>query len=542
MSNRTPCQPSETCGPGHPEPEPEPAAGQRVQVAAVIAVMAGVRAGIWKTAAPTSIRSVCAATQASTVGGVGAVGLRGPDDAVAEPVGLLGQGEVVGVVAGAPVAEVQSESHPAERNVRPRRPDADRPSGSALACRTMEQRYARGGPACGSRRLGLGTMTWGRDTDEHEAAEQLEAFLDAGGTLLDTAAAYGEGAAEELLGTLLRDQVATATRSSSRTKAGISRRAGDADRRHLAPARCSRRSTRSWPGSAPTTWTCGWSTPGATRAARGDAVGAGLRGERGRARYVGISNYSGWQTAQAATWQQACPGAVPLVATQVEYSLLDRGVEVEVLPRRDGARARRARLVAARPRGADRQVPQRHAGRLAGAPRTTSRRSSSRTWTRARAQIVDAVARAADGLDCHRWRWRSLGPGPPGCHGSLLGARTAPSSRPRWPPRSSCCRTRSPQRWTTSRAGPTRLGPTRLPGLTQRVCPRARRRSFRIPRHNRRSPREPGSAPAAAGADPLTWGERVLIPTAQPTSCSTPAASSSTVRSARCASGTHRRG
>ena len=36
-------------------------------------------------------------------------------------------------------------------------------------------------------RLGLGTMTWGRDTDEHEAAEQLRHFLDAGGNLIDTA-------------------------------------------------------------------------------------------------------------------------------------------------------------------------------------------------------------------------------------------------------------------------------------------------------------------------------------------------------------------
>ena len=32
-------------------------------------------------------------------------------------------------------------------------------------------------------RLGLGTMTWGRDTDEHEARDQLIAFAEAGGTL-----------------------------------------------------------------------------------------------------------------------------------------------------------------------------------------------------------------------------------------------------------------------------------------------------------------------------------------------------------------------
>jgi aryl-alcohol dehydrogenase-like predicted oxidoreductase len=52
----------------------------------------------------------------------------------------------------------------------------------------------------------------------------------------------------------------------------------------------------------------------------------------GRARYVGVSNFAGWQTARAAAWQQAWPGRAPLVAAQVEYSLLERGVEREVLP------------------------------------------------------------------------------------------------------------------------------------------------------------------------------------------------------------------
>ena len=44
--------------------------------------------------------------------------------------------------------------------------------------------------------LALGTMTWGRDTDEHEAADQLKTFLDAGGNLIDTAAMYGDGDSE----------------------------------------------------------------------------------------------------------------------------------------------------------------------------------------------------------------------------------------------------------------------------------------------------------------------------------------------------------
>lgn len=52
----------------------------------------------------------------------------------------------------------------------------------------------------------------------------------------------------------------------------------------------------------------------------------------GRARYVGVSNFSGWQTAKAAAWQAGWPGRVPIVSTQVEYSLLERGVEREVVP------------------------------------------------------------------------------------------------------------------------------------------------------------------------------------------------------------------
>ena len=66
-------------------------------------------------------------------------------------------------------------------------------------------------------------MTWGRDTDEHEARDQLIAFVEAGGTLVDTAAGYTDGDSEELIGSLIgdvvpRDEIVLAT------KAGISRR------------------------------------------------------------------------------------------------------------------------------------------------------------------------------------------------------------------------------------------------------------------------------------------------------------------------------
>src|SRR5690242_15543234 len=73
--------------------------------------------------------------------------------------------------------------------------------------------------------LGLGTMTWGRDTDEHEAREQLIGFVEAGGTLVDTAAGYTDGASEELIGHLIGD-VADRDDLVISTKAGISRRTG----------------------------------------------------------------------------------------------------------------------------------------------------------------------------------------------------------------------------------------------------------------------------------------------------------------------------
>jgi aryl-alcohol dehydrogenase-like predicted oxidoreductase len=52
----------------------------------------------------------------------------------------------------------------------------------------------------------------------------------------------------------------------------------------------------------------------------------------GRVRYVGVSNYCGWRIARAATWQRAVPGRAPIVANQVRYSLIDRGIEREVVP------------------------------------------------------------------------------------------------------------------------------------------------------------------------------------------------------------------
>ena len=57
-------------------------------------------------------------------------------------------------------------------------------------------------------RLGLGTMTWGHDTDPDAAADQLRVFVQSGGTLVETADGYGGGVAQDVLAGLLRRVVA----------------------------------------------------------------------------------------------------------------------------------------------------------------------------------------------------------------------------------------------------------------------------------------------------------------------------------------------
>jgi aryl-alcohol dehydrogenase-like predicted oxidoreductase len=190
----------------------------------------------------------------------------------------------------------------------------------------MEQRaLGRSGLQVSS--LGLGTMTWGRDTDEHEARDQLADFLAAGGTLVDTADVYVDGEAERIVGRLLaevgRDDVVLATKAVGRR--GRERRF-DASRGHLLSAldaSLARLGTdhvdvwqlHRWDDLTPLEETL-------------SALEIAVRS--GRVRYAGISNYSGWQTAAAASL--AASGGLPLVSTQVEYSLLQRGVEREVLP------------------------------------------------------------------------------------------------------------------------------------------------------------------------------------------------------------------
>jgi aryl-alcohol dehydrogenase-like predicted oxidoreductase len=173
-------------------------------------------------------------------------------------------------------------------------------------------------------------MTWGRDTDPDDAAAQLKFYLEAGGTLIDTADVYGDGDAEAVIGSLLdhlvpRDEVLIATQAGLRP--GTARRR-DGSRGHL--LRTLDASLRRLGTDYVDLWQVHGYDPRTpleeTLAAMDHAVNSG------RVRYVGVSNFAGWQTARAAAWQLAFPGRAPVVAAQVEYSLLERGVEREVLP------------------------------------------------------------------------------------------------------------------------------------------------------------------------------------------------------------------
>ncbi|MCR1782853.1 aldo/keto reductase [Nocardioides carbamazepini] len=194
----------------------------------------------------------------------------------------------------------------------------------------MQQRYV-GASGLQVSRLALGTMTWGKDTDEHEARDQLTAFVEAGGTTVDTAAGYTDGRSEALLGTLLgdvvrREDVVLATkagiwrRGSERvtdTSRGAMLRGLDTSLKRLGTDHVDLWQVHIWSDDVPLEETLG---------ALDHAVASG------RATYVGISNYDGWQTARAVTLQEASAGRARIASTQMEYSLVNRRVEREVLP------------------------------------------------------------------------------------------------------------------------------------------------------------------------------------------------------------------
>jgi aryl-alcohol dehydrogenase-like predicted oxidoreductase len=182
--------------------------------------------------------------------------------------------------------------------------------------------------------VGLGTNNLGFKLDLEQSREVVHAALEAGITLFDTADIYGDGQAESRLGELLsgvRDDVVIAT------KFGHDGRAPGADNGADWGSRASRRYIKRAVESSLRRLRTDWidlyqlhrpdpQTPiEETLSALTELV------HEGKVRYLGCSQFAGWQVADA-EWVARTRGYERFVSAQSEYSLLERGVERDVVP------------------------------------------------------------------------------------------------------------------------------------------------------------------------------------------------------------------
>jgi aryl-alcohol dehydrogenase (NADP+) len=181
--------------------------------------------------------------------------------------------------------------------------------------------------------LALGTMNFGTpETPEGEAFAQLDAFLEAGGNLIDTADVYNGGVAEETVGGWLAsrprevtDRAVIATKGRTRTggdpnDAGTSRRHLDralaTSLRRLGTDTIDLYQLHAWDPLTPIEETLSF-LDSAVRA--------------GKIRYAGLSNFTGWQLQFAVSTARAAGYQVP-VTLQAQYSLATRETEWEMIP------------------------------------------------------------------------------------------------------------------------------------------------------------------------------------------------------------------
>ena len=189
-----------------------------------------------------------------------------------------------------------------------------------------------GHSGCAVSNLCLGTMTFGTETDEQVAHQQLDRFIGAGGTLVDTADVYSDGLSEEIIGRWfasrpaeVTERVVLATKGrfpldDSPNGAGLSARhltrALDASLRRLGLEAVDLYQVHAFDPWTPLEETLR-TLDGFVRA--------------GKIRYYGLSNFTGWQLTKAVHLARALNAAGP-VTLQPQYSLLVREIEWEIVP------------------------------------------------------------------------------------------------------------------------------------------------------------------------------------------------------------------
>jgi aryl-alcohol dehydrogenase (NADP+) len=189
-----------------------------------------------------------------------------------------------------------------------------------------------GSSGCAVSSLCLGTMTFGTETDEDGAHAQLDRFVEAGGTLVDTADVYSHGISEEIIGRWFASRPADVTEpvvlatkgrfgmDDTPNGAGLSARhltrALDASLGRLGLDSVDLYQVHAFDPLTPLEETLR-TLEGFVRA--------------GKIRYYGLSNFTGWQLTKAVYLARAMNVAGP-VTLQPQYSLLAREIEWEIVP------------------------------------------------------------------------------------------------------------------------------------------------------------------------------------------------------------------
>ncbi len=182
----------------------------------------------------------------------------------------------------------------------------------------------------------LGTMTfgkeWGWGSTEDESHAIIDRFVELGGNFIDTANMYTKGHSELIIGDFInkkgfrRDKLVIATKFFGTLYPGDPN-AGGTNRKSIYAA-CEKSLRRLQTDYIDLYWMHCWDkfTPiEETMSALNDLV------RDGKIRYIGFSDTPAWKTAQAQMISHF-RGWAPLVALQIEYSLLERTVEGELMP------------------------------------------------------------------------------------------------------------------------------------------------------------------------------------------------------------------
>ena len=285
-----------------------------------------------------------------------------------------------------------------------------------------------GRSGCAVSSMCLGTMTFGTETGEAGAHQQLDQFIDAGGTLVDTADVYSAGASEEIIGRWfasrpppVTDRVVLATKGrfplgGGPNDAGLSAvhltRALDASLRRLGRDAVDLYQVHAYDPLTPLEETLR-TLDGFVRS--------------GKIRYYGLSNFTGWQLTKTVHLARELNVAPP-VTLQPQYSLLAREIEWEIVP---AAMDAGLGLLPWSPLGGGwLSGKYRRDERPAGATRlgedpdrgmeAYDRRSSDRTW-----RVIDAVQTVAEDRGASMAEvalaWVT---GRPAVSSTILGART----------------------------------------------------------------------------------------------------------------------